>query len=182
MWFSRHGQLLLQRNSTGNLSGRRKGWQLPIFAVQRHQKGLHTCVFLEIHCSENGISKKNGIHWKSIAHTKNWNLVYFFLWANGADVHIPGDINIFTPGEGHNNRRFDTDWHHWPPCYRKDFKDFSVPFIFSEFGCNLGIFKTKCPYPGRKAKKVALCFFFRRRNSDRKTEKVEQYPKVESWK
>ena len=31
---------------------------------------------------------------------------------------------------------------------RDDFKDFSVPFIFSEFGCNLGIFKTKCPYPG----------------------------------
>jgi len=30
---------------------------------------------------------------------------------------------------------------------KKDFKDFSVPFIFSEFGCNLGIFKTKCPYP-----------------------------------
>jgi len=30
---------------------------------------------------------------------------------------------------------------------KKDFKDFSVPFIFSEFGCNLGVFKTKCPYP-----------------------------------
>eukprot|EP00434_Breviolum_minutum_P038070 symbB.v1.2.033767.t1/scaffold4242.1/size42524/1 len=30
---------------------------------------------------------------------------------------------------------------------KQDFKDFSVPFIFSEFGCNLGIFKTKCPYP-----------------------------------
>eukprot|EP00435_Cladocopium_sp_Y103_P009746 s1937_g2.t1 len=29
----------------------------------------------------------------------------------------------------------------------QDFQDFSVPFIFSEFGCNLGIFKTKCPYP-----------------------------------
>ena len=23
-----------------------------------------------------------------------------------------------------------------------------MPFIFSEFGCNLGVFKTKCPYPG----------------------------------
>ena len=31
----------------------------------------------------------------------------------------------------------------------QDFKDFSVPFIFSEFGCNLGVFKTKCPYPGQ---------------------------------
>ncbi|CAE7941819.1 GAS2, partial [Symbiodinium necroappetens] len=31
---------------------------------------------------------------------------------------------------------------------KQDFEDFSVPFIFSEFGCNLGVFKTKCPYPG----------------------------------
>ncbi|CAJ1453275.1 unnamed protein product, partial [Effrenium voratum] len=30
---------------------------------------------------------------------------------------------------------------------RDDFKDFSVPFIFSEFGCNLGGMATKCPYP-----------------------------------
>lgn len=38
----------------------------------------------------------------------------------------------------------------YSPYYeiQKDFKDISVPFLFTEFGCNLGAFKTKCPYPG----------------------------------
>jgi len=38
----------------------------------------------------------------------------------------------------------------YSPYYeiKKDFKDISVPFLFTEFGCNLGQFKTKCPYPG----------------------------------
>lgn len=38
----------------------------------------------------------------------------------------------------------------YSPYYeiKKDFKDMSVPFLFTEFGCNLGQFKTKCPYPG----------------------------------
>ncbi|CAJ1406625.1 unnamed protein product [Effrenium voratum] len=37
----------------------------------------------------------------------------------------------------------------YSPYYeiKKDFKDTSVPFLFTEFGCNLGQFATKCPYP-----------------------------------
>eukprot|EP00931_Biecheleriopsis_adriatica_P018019 TRINITY_DN1272_c0_g1_i1.p1 TRINITY_DN1272_c0_g1~~TRINITY_DN1272_c0_g1_i1.p1 ORF type:complete len:558 (-),score=139.52 TRINITY_DN1272_c0_g1_i1:130-1803(-) len=31
---------------------------------------------------------------------------------------------------------------------KKDFDAFPVPFLFTEFGCNLGDFKTKCPYKG----------------------------------
>jgi len=37
----------------------------------------------------------------------------------------------------------------YSPYYeiKKDFKDLAVPMLFTEFGCNLGVFKTKCPYP-----------------------------------
>jgi len=38
----------------------------------------------------------------------------------------------------------------YSPYYEihKDFKNFAAPLLFTEFGCNLGNFKTKCPYTG----------------------------------
>jgi len=38
----------------------------------------------------------------------------------------------------------------YSPYYQieKGFKNFGVPLLFTEFGCNLGTFKTKCPYKG----------------------------------